>query len=312
MPAFSRFLRYFMAVGRYGSIRRAADELNVSASAIDRQILQAEVELGAALFERQPSGLRLTAVGEIMMAAGGRWTNDLAVARGQIEDLRGLRRGQVAIAVIDALADAFVPALVARVREQYPGITITVRVLENARVRNAIATGTVDFGIHLEPQSYRDLVVRVHAPVALGFITLPNHPLAKRRRQRFSACAEELLVLPADPLAVAAQVAILQAAIGVQPEVAASSDNILMLKSLVRAGLGIGLLTSIDAIPEVERGTLAFVEISDPVLRPMTLALSTAASRTLSAAANLVLADAEMEFPSLARLAQGGDDEKPG
>jgi DNA-binding transcriptional LysR family regulator len=39
MPAFSRFLRYFMAVGRLGSIRKAADVLNVSASAIDRQIL---------------------------------------------------------------------------------------------------------------------------------------------------------------------------------------------------------------------------------------------------------------------------------
>jgi DNA-binding transcriptional LysR family regulator len=64
MPAFSRFLRYFMAVGRLGSIRKAADELNVSASAIDRQILNAEAELGMPLFERLPTGLRLTAAGK--------------------------------------------------------------------------------------------------------------------------------------------------------------------------------------------------------------------------------------------------------
>ena len=49
MPAFSRFLRYFMVVGRTGSIRKAADELHVSASAIDRQILNAEAELAHAL-----------------------------------------------------------------------------------------------------------------------------------------------------------------------------------------------------------------------------------------------------------------------
>lgn len=301
MPAFSRFLRYFMAVGRNGSIRRAADELNVSASAIDRQILLAEAEIGAALFERQPSGLRLTAAGEIMMAAGARWGNELAVVRGQIEDLRGLRRGHVDVAVIDALADAFVPGLVARMREQYPGITISVRVLENARVRDAVASGQVDFGIYLEPQSYRDLVVRVHCPVALGFITLPGHPLTERSRQRFSACAGYPMVFPAPPLAVAEQIEILQGAIGIQPDVAASSDNILMVKSLVHAGLGVGVLTSIDVIPEVESGRLCFVEISDPVLRPMTLALCTASSRTLSMAANLVLADAESHFPDLGR-----------
>ena len=73
MPALSRFLRYFIAVGRLGSIRRAADELNVSASAIDRQILNVEANLGMPLFERLPTGLRLTAAGEIMMAAGSKW-----------------------------------------------------------------------------------------------------------------------------------------------------------------------------------------------------------------------------------------------
>ena len=72
MPALSRFLRYFLAVGRLGSIRRAADELNVSASAIDRQILNVEANLGMPLFERLPTGLRLTAAGEIMMAAGSK------------------------------------------------------------------------------------------------------------------------------------------------------------------------------------------------------------------------------------------------
>jgi DNA-binding transcriptional LysR family regulator len=73
MPAFSRFLRYFTVVGRLGSIRRAAEELNISASAIDRQILAAEEELGIALFERLPTGLRLTSAGEMMMAQAGQW-----------------------------------------------------------------------------------------------------------------------------------------------------------------------------------------------------------------------------------------------
>jgi len=95
MPAFSRFLRYFVAVGRLGSIRKAADELHVSASAIDRQILNVEANLGVPLFERLPSGLRLTAAGEIMMASGMRWQKNMIDVRAQIEDLRGLKRGHV-------------------------------------------------------------------------------------------------------------------------------------------------------------------------------------------------------------------------
>ena len=296
MPAFSRFLRYFMAVGRSGSIRRAAEELNVSASAVDRQILQAEAEIGTPLFERQPTGLRLTAAGEIMMAAGAQWEKGLATVRSRIDDLRGLRRGHVEMAIIDALADGVVPRLIGRLQQQYPGITIGVRVLDNFKVRDAISSGAVDFGIYLEPQIYRDLVVRAHCSAVLGFITPPGHPLAAAPSRRFSAGVGHRLVVPAEPLAVREQVAILQGATGATLDVAASSDNIVMIKSLVREGLGVGILTSLDVVPEVESGALCFVEISDPILRPMTLALCTASSRTLSAAANFVLADAETSF----------------
>jgi DNA-binding transcriptional LysR family regulator len=56
--AFSRFIRYFRVVARAGSIRRASDVLNVSASAIDRQILRAEQELQVPLVEGLRNGTR--------------------------------------------------------------------------------------------------------------------------------------------------------------------------------------------------------------------------------------------------------------
>src|SRR5262245_32945798 len=54
LPVFSPFIRYFDEVARQGSIRRAADRLNVAPSAVNRQILKLEDELGAPLFERLP------------------------------------------------------------------------------------------------------------------------------------------------------------------------------------------------------------------------------------------------------------------
>lgn len=299
MPAFSRFLRYFVAVGRLGSIRKAADELNVSASAIDRQILNVEADIGMPLFDRLPTGLRLTAAGEIMMAAGAKWQKNMADVRAQIEDLRGLKRGHVSIAIIDALAKGYIPAAIQSIQSRYPGITIGVQVLTNDDVRMAIASGSVDFGIFLEPQSYRDVTVRAFVEVVLGFLTPAGHPFGRLREARFSACAGSALVVPAEPLAVYQQVAVLEGTTGVVLDKMVSSDNIQMITSLVLQGIGIGILTSLDVITEVKRGMLSFTRISDPILRPMTLALCTPASRTPCYAANIVLGEIESGFAQL-------------
>lgn len=118
MPAFSRFLRYFVVVGRLGSIRKAAEILNVSASAIDRQILNVEADIGIPLFERLPTGLRLTAAGEIM--------------------------------------------------------------------------------------------VRSFVEIVLGFVTPVGHPFASKNEVRFSASVGLALIVPAEPLAVWQQIAVLE------------------------------------------------------------------------------------------------------
>ena len=299
MPAFSRFLRYFMAVGRLGSIRKAADVLNVSASAIDRQILNAEADIGMPLFERLPSGLRLTAAGEIMMDAGTRWQKNLVDVRAQIEDLRGLKRGHVDIAVIDALAKGYVPSTIQSIQDRYPGITIGVKVLNNDAVRMAIMNGEVDFGIFFEPQSFRGITVRAFVEVVLGLLTPAGHPFGLQKEARFSACAGSALIVPAEPLAVCQQIAILEGITGVEFDSAVTSDNIQMIISLVLQGVGIGILTSIDVISEVKRGLLSFTKISDSILRPMILALCTTSSRTPSYAASIVLRELEDGFAQL-------------
>lgn len=312
MPAFSRFLRYFMAVGRHGSIRKAADELNVSASAIARQILNVEADIGMPLFERLPTGLRLTAAGEIMMAAGSRWHKNMIDIRAQIEDLRGLKRGHVEMAIIDALAKGHIPAAIRAIQTRYPGITVGVRVLENDEVRKAVTRGEVDFGILFEPQSYRDLTVRAFVDVVLGFVTPVGHPLGQLREARFSACTGSPLILPAEPLAVCQQIAVLEGATGMELERKATSDNIQLITSLVQEGVGIGILTSLDVINEVRAGQLSFTRISDALLRPMTLALCTNTARTPTYAAGIVLSEiengfAQLSYPGSMDRAEAGD-----
>lgn len=308
MPTFSRFLRYFIAVGRQGSIRKAADELNVSASAIDRQILNAEAEFGVPLFERLPTGLRLTAAGEIVMAAGGRWQKGLTDVRAQIEDLRGLKRGHVEIAIIDALTKGYIPSAIQAIQTRYPGISIGVRVMGNDAIRGAIATGEVDFGICFEPQSFRDLTVRAFAEIDLGFVTPAGHPFSEQNSARFSACFGYPVIMPASPLAVSQQVAVLEGTTQLPVEHKVTSNNIQMITSLVLQGIGIGILTSLDVVTEVKAGQLAFTRISDPILKPMVLALCTATSRTMSYAADIALNEIQNGFGALTDQASPRSD----
>ena len=288
-----------MAVGRLSSIRKAAEALHISASAIDRQILNVEADLGVPLFERLPTGLRLTAAGEIMMDAGMRWEKSLLDVRAQIEDLRGLKRGHVDIAIIDALAKGYVPRTIQAIQSRYPGITIGVKVLNNDAVRAAILNGEVDFGIFFEPETFRGLTVRSFVEVVLGLLTPPGHPLTQQNEIRFSACAGSALIVPAPPLAVCQQIEILEGITGVTLGRAVTSDNIQMITSLVLQGVGIGILTSVDVITEVRRGLISFTKISDSILRPMILGLCTASSRVPSYAAGVVLREFENGFAEL-------------
>ena len=112
-------------------------------------------------------------------------------------------------------------------------------------------------------------------------------------------CARTRSHIPAEPLAVYEQISVLEGTTGVVIDRAVSSDNIQMITSLVLQGIGIGVLTSLDVITEVQRGLLSFTKISDPILRPMTLALCTASARTPSYAAGIALQEIENGFPQL-------------
>lgn len=298
---FSRFLRYFIEVARLGSIRKASEQLNVSASAIDRQILQAEEELGVTLFERIPSGLRMTAAGELLLASARSWSRDYERLQEQFVDLRGLKRGTVRIACIEALAEGYVPSLVHSLREQYPGIAYLIEVVDNIEVAERIVSGEVDMGLMLSPQSSKDLTVRAFVEIGTGVIVPSDHPLASRSTIRFNELAATPMIVPQPPLALAELVASLAHATSTTMLLAAGSDNVQMIKSLIMSGAGVGVLSWLDVVTDVEAGRLFFIPLSDRALRPLNLSLCTSPMRRLSAAGMMTLSQIESTLTTLQR-----------
>src|SRR5580704_17617509 len=146
-----RILNYVDEVARCGSIRRAAERLNVTASAVNRRIADLEEELGTPLFERRPRGVRLTAAGEVFLHYLRGQTDEVERMKSQIEDLKGLRRGTVKIACSQALALDCLPRQIAEFRKTHPFVSFDVKVADHEWAMAALAAYDVDLVIVFRP-----------------------------------------------------------------------------------------------------------------------------------------------------------------
>lgn len=289
MLPFSRFARYFLEVAQSGSLRKAADVLHVSASAIDRQILQAERELETELFERLPTGLKLTAAGELLLHDLRRWRKEYNRTVERFDELQGMRRGHVSIAVIDALSEGIVTGTVAQVGRDYPQLSFDMQVVDNRRVADLVAASEVDFGLLLDPAEYSGLEILALVDVPLGVTVPPGHPLAVHDRVAFGSILEYRQLTAAAPLIVHELSRALYASHRAEGIERVTCNSIRMMRSLIHEGAGVGVLSLLDVASDVASGALAFVPLSGRRVRPLTLALCVARRRQLSRAAQMVM-----------------------
>ena len=145
------FLRYVDEVARAGSIRKAAEQLHVTASAVNRRVMDLEEELGAPLFERRPRGVRLTAAGELFVRYIREQSADVERMKSQIEDLKGLRRGTVRIACSQALRSTSCRARSRRTGRSFPLVQFDVKVFDHERAMATLAAYEVDLVLVFRP-----------------------------------------------------------------------------------------------------------------------------------------------------------------
>ncbi len=190
-------LRLIEATARAGSVRKAADDMNITASALVRRIQRFEDEFGFRVFERLPSGMRLNPAGELVLHHYRVTLSDLARVRGQVADLAGERRGHVSIACSQALLPAFLPAQIARYRAAHPGVTFTVNVRDRARAEEELASYTSDLALVFEPVYLVDFQVVASVPQRVHAVMRAGHPLAGAGEVRLRDCLDAAHIAPA-------------------------------------------------------------------------------------------------------------------
>ena len=257
-------LALFRAVAEAGGFSHAAAAVHVSQPAISMQVAELESALGTMLFDRLPRGVRLTPAGEILFGYAQRIAALERDAERAMDELRGLRRGRLALGASATVGSYLLPAVLGDFRRRHPAVELTLTVDNTAGIRQRLLDGTLDLGLTegTRPED-SELAVEVFAEDELVIITAPDHPLAARSQPVAVSrlCAEPMILREPGSGTRAVFERALAAHGAAVTNVALVLNSPEAIKRAVAAGLGLAAVSRLCVESELAGGTLVTVPV---------------------------------------------------
>lgn len=267
MPIFTTATRCLLEVIEAGSIRRAAEILNMAPSAINRHILNLEAEYKMVFLERLPRGVRETPAGRLMAEQIRQWQSDTEGVMSELAKLRGKESQRISIGMMECFADGFFTDILATVRQTYPEVSVIVRVGGTRELVRLLEDGEIDLVVafNMPPSSNYWAVETI--PLSMAVAVAADHPFASRSSVSPSDCESEPLLLVDGSLSLRPLIDTIFTNISPWTTAPLTSNSILMIKSAVRAGAGISILTRFDVREELANGQIVLVPLDAPNTR---------------------------------------------
>ena len=274
-------LKYFTEVVRSGSVRKASENLYVAASAINRQILKLEDELGGELFDRMPSGMRLNPAGERLLRHVQTTLHDFQVLRTELDALKGERTGHIKVASMDSLFLDFLPSAIQEFSETYPAVTYTTASCAPMEVVSQIQSGRVDVGITFVGRLPVGISAVALAALPAGIVMVAGHPLARNTTISLEDCRNVPFIrsIGQSPIGSTMSREFAQFWDDVEPVV--NSNCTTMIKRLIVAGKGISFFTKIAFIDELKSGIVVWRPFDLPELNELKVGILVPSHRVL-------------------------------
>ena len=223
-------LQFIDAVARAGSIRKAAEGLAITSTALNRRVLALEEELGVPIFERLPRGVRLSTAGELLIHHLRGQASDFEKLKSQIADLAGQRRGHVSIACSQALLPYFLPDQIGQYRRTHPAVTFGVRVRDREAAEAALVDHLADIALIFEPVRLSEVQVLSTVRQPIHAVMAADHPLAGEGPVRLRDCAAYPVGLPTAQYGVRHLIDLALVKSSVRLDVALEADNFEFLR----------------------------------------------------------------------------------
>lgn len=181
-----RHLPTFLAVARTGTVGQAALALDLAPSSVSEQLKALERAIGADLFVRTPSGMRLTPAGDRLRHLAPSLLEHVDRVRTEV----AATGARLTVGTLETLAATHVPALLAALGSRRPDLRLTVKLLNRHQLLSGVADGTLDAALLLDHGD--ELGSLGFAPVPTGLthadvdeipialVASPDHPLAGR------------------------------------------------------------------------------------------------------------------------------------
>ena len=256
-----RQLEILRAVAESGSFTGAGRRLHVSQSAVSRQILLLEAELNEPLFWRIKRKVRITPTGEALLQLAIRVFQDIKETTASITETQEKLTGSVRLVGGMTVSLYVFPALLKEFRRQHPEVDVRVITGSTERLLRKLRSGAADLGLITLPIDEPDLVTVPVMREELMLVTYPSHPLAKRARVEPQDLVRQPFILyePGSNTRRVIDEFFLREPI--RPRMVMETENVEIIKAMVRSGLGITVISHQAVEREVREGELASCRI---------------------------------------------------
>lgn len=255
------FLKYFDEVARQGSIRKAAGALNLSATTVNRKILNTENRLGVRLLHRSAGGISLTNAGSVVLEHCRKTLFDFDRINLVIDDIRDLRTGHVSIMALDSIALGVMPDVIGPFTNTYPEVTFSVSTGEPYEIPKAVVDGVIDIGLAFWQDRLPDIRTVAEKSTPIGAIMLPNHPLAERDKLAFEDIAGFPTIRSIDGRGSNSIIDEVMSDNAASILTSVFTNSLPLAKQMILQGKGIGLYTKIGFLEEIDAKALRYVPI---------------------------------------------------
>lgn len=262
-----RRLNYLFAAVEAQSIRRAADKLDVEPSVVSRQIQILERELDTVLLNRHGRGVTATEAARLVLNYYRRHLLDEATMMSQLEELKGLQRGDVRIATSEGFIEALIETVLPEFSREYPRIKITLDSLSVSTIVRLVVEERVNIGLAFAPPPNNGIHVFARKRHPLYVIARHDHPIA---RQDIIANMQALADLPfclvPDEFGIGQLTKLAEHSTQIALCRAMETNSLQALRHFVTSGLGLTILPKILVKHELETGTVKAIKIKNASL----------------------------------------------
>lgn len=253
-------LKVFEATARHGSFTRAAEELYLTQPTVSIQVKQLTKAVGLPLFEQIGKRLYLTQAGQQLLDTCQRVFEGLDQFEMAVADLKGMKQGQLRLAVITT-AKYFVPRLLGPFCHRFPGIDISLKVTNHQNIQERMVNNEDDLYIISQAPEQPDLKVHPFLENPLVVIAPKDHPLAGKTNIPIQALNGEQFIMREPGSGTRQATQSLLEAHDVEVKVRLELGSNEAIKQAIAGGLGISVLSVHTIISEGTSGEFAILDV---------------------------------------------------